>query len=178
MARDRRSRDQKRKAKLVQRSRRQAPAEPLAYHGKKYQADFWVPHVFETEKAVYEAIKLSHEQLTNAQVKTAFVQLIEQLRSGQPGPLAEGELEIVFAAGKEVESLIWNIRRHWRILVEEVGPVAADDLIGILRTLLGSIEAHGRNTGAARGYVHFLVGFMERGEISRGRIPSGYFQAE
>src|SRR2546423_2789022 len=118
MAKDRRSRDQKRKAKLAERNRRQAPAEPLAYHGTKYQADRWVPHVFATEKAVYEAIKLSQGHLTNEQVKTAFVQLIEQIRSGLPGPLPDGEADVIFAPGKEVEYLIWNIRRHWRILFE------------------------------------------------------------
>jgi hypothetical protein len=173
MAKDRRSRDQKRKAKLTERTRRRGPVESLAYHGTTYQADEWVAHVFETEKAVYEAIKLSQGHLTNEQVREAFVQLIEELRKGQPGPLADGEAEVVFSAGKEREYIVWNIRRHWRILVEEVGPVAVDDLIGILRTLLGSIEAHGWNTGPGRGYVSFLVGFMERGEIPRGRASGG-----
>ena len=64
MSKKRLSHDQKRKAKLTER-RKHASAEPLAYSGKKYQADRWVPHVFETEKAVYEVIKLSQEQLTN-----------------------------------------------------------------------------------------------------------------
>ncbi len=170
MAKDRRSRDQKRKAKLTERKRGQGPAEPLAYDGKKYQADRWVPHVYQTELAIYEVLKLSQGHLTNDRVKTAFVQLIEQLRGGQPGPLAEGEPEVDFAAGKEVEFLIWNIRRHWRVLVEARGPVATGDLVGILRTLLNSIEAHGWNTGPARGYVSFLVGFMERGEIPKLRV--------
>ena len=97
----------------------------------------------------------------------------EALRGGQPGPLSEEEPEVLLAPGKEVEYLIWNIRRHWRILFDTEGPVATDDLIGILRTLLGSIEAHGWNTGAGRGYVSFLVGFIERGEIPSGRASPG-----
>ena len=151
MAKDRRSRDQKPKAKLVNRSRKQTAGDPLAYSGKKYQSDRWLPHVAETEQAVYGLIKFSQSRLTNDQVRTAFVQLIEHLRQGQPGPLSDGEPETAFSSGNEVEFLVWNIRRHWRILVEEEGPVAAEDLTGILRTLLHSIQAHAWNTGSGPG---------------------------
>src|SRR5438067_9887680 len=123
MVKDRRSHDQRRKAKVTARNRRHARPEPLAYHGRKYQADEWVPSVLQTELGVYEAIKQSRERLTNEQVRTAFIQLIEHLRRGQPGPLSEEEPEVVFATGKEVEFLIWNIRRHWLTLFETEGPV-------------------------------------------------------
>ena len=159
---DRRSHDQKRKAKLSKRAAKQPPAEPTPYSGAKYRADRWAPQVYETELAVYETIRLSGRLLTNAQVKTAFVQLIGQLRKGVPAALPDGEPEVTFAAGNEVEFLVWNIRRHWRILFQEKGPVSKEDLIGILRTLLYSIEAHAWNTGVARGYVSFLEDFMQR----------------
>src|SRR5262249_19283838 len=56
--------------------------------------------------------------------------------------------------------------------------VATEDLVGILRTLLNSIEAHGWNTGAGRGYVSFLVGVMERGGIPQSRGPQNFFNAK
>ena len=121
-----------------------------------------MPHVYQTELAIYEAIVLSGRRLTNEQVRAALVWLIKHLRSGQPAPLAEDEPEVAFAVGNEVEFLVWNIRQHWGILFQEQGPVRDDDLVGILRTLLNSIVAHAWQTGPSRGYVAFLDGFMQR----------------
>jgi hypothetical protein len=85
---------------------------------------------------------------------------------------AENEPEAPFAAGQEVEFLVENIRRHWQLLFREQGPVHRDDLVGIFRTLLHSIEAHARTTGRGRGYVDFLSSFL-RG--AHGLPPERYF---
>ena len=169
-------RQQKQQAKLAKRARKERtrkrePAEPLPYSGRKYQTDRWVPHVYQTELAVYEGIMLSGRRLTNEQVKQALVHLINQVRSGVPSLLPENEPEVPFTAGQEVEFLVGNIRRHWSTLFNTLGPVSRDDLVGILRTLLHSIEAHAWNTGRSRGYVDFLVSFM-RGAHSP---PPGYY---
>jgi hypothetical protein len=160
---DNRSRDQKRKAKLAKKAERQSQSDRITpYEGKKYQAPEWVPHVSETELAIYETIKLSNRTLKNEQVRTVFITLIKSLRTGEPALLPEDAPVVSYAPGNEVDYLIWNIRRHWRLLVAKVGPVSPDDLIGILRTLLYSIEAHAWNTGSHRGYVAFLEGFLEQ----------------
>jgi hypothetical protein len=159
-ARDRRSHDQKRKAKRAKRAKRQPPAEPTPYEGTKYQAERWVPHVYQTESAIYETILLSNRSLTNAQVREALTRLIAHLREGHPALLPEEEPEMLFVSGVEIEFLVWNIRRHWRQLFQEEGPVSHPDLIGILRTLLHSIEAHAWHTGPSLGYVAFLEDFM------------------
>ena len=103
---------------------------------------------------------LSGRRLTNEQVKQALVQLIHELRGGVTPVVAEDEPELPFAVGQEVEFLVGNFRRHWRVLFNEQGPVQRDDLIGVLRTLLHSIEAHAWNTGRGRGYVDFLSSFL------------------
>lgn len=162
-AKERRSRDQKRRAKLAQRAKKQEPAGPLPYSGRKYQTERWVPHVYQTELAIYEAIVLSRRQLTNPQVREALVQLIGHLREGKPPLLAEDAPAIAFSVGNEVEFLVWNIRSHWRSLFEEQGPVSTEDLVGILRTLLHSIEAQAWARGPSRGYVSFLDEFMRQG---------------
>ena len=158
-------REQKRRAKLAkrarkERSRRQSSTSPLPYAGRKYQSERWVPHVYQTELAICETIAHSDGRLTNEQVEAALVRLIDNLRRGLPPALPDGEPEVPFAAGQEVEFLVWNIRRHWRELFDDEGPVSRDDLVGILRTLLHSIEAHAWNTGPHRGYVDFLASFM------------------
>ncbi len=164
MAKDRRSRDQKRQAKLAERAKKISSQEKLAYSGKKYQAPPWTPHVFATERAVYQTIVLTERRLTNAQVEAAFTQLIARLRQGLPGPLQEGAEEVLFSEENAVAYLMWNIRRNWALLVQEQGPVSTEDLIGILRTLLYSIIAHAWNTGPSRGYVAFLYDFL-RGQV-------------
>ena len=104
----------------------------------------------------------SNRTLTNEQVRTAFVQLIGELRGGMAAALPEDAPEVAFAPGKEVEHLVWNIRRRWRLMFGEYGAVATSDLIGILRTLLYSMEAQAWDRGASRGYVDFLYHFSER----------------
>ena len=162
MGKDRRTHDQKRKAKLAERAKKQRQNASLAYTGTKYQADRWVPHVQHTELAIYETIRLSERRLTNDQVEKALIHLIAQLRAGMHPLLPEGEPEVVFASGQEVEFLVRNIRRRWGILFEQWGPTPTDDLIGILRTLLNSIEAHAWHRGAESGYLAFLESFVQR----------------
>ncbi|HEV3385355.1 MAG TPA: hypothetical protein VG097_11120 [Gemmata sp.] len=159
------SHDQKRKAKLAKRARKQSrDNEPTPYSGQKYQADEWVHHVFATEKAIYETIKLSNSTLTNKQVKAALVAIIEHIREGNQAILPEDAPVISFTAGTEVEYLFWNIRYHWRLLVADVGPVHKEDFVGILRTLLCSLQAHAWKTGEQRGYVAFIEDFLDRGD--------------
>jgi hypothetical protein len=160
-------RQQKRQAKLAKRARKERTrkrqsAEPLPYSGRKYQSDRWAPHVYQTECAIYEVVMLSDRRLTNDQTKEALVHLINQLRSGVSPTLAEGDPEVPFAPGQEIDFLVQNIRHHWRKLFNDEGPVSTSDLVGILRTLLYSIEAHAWHTGRSRGYVDFLVSFMRK----------------
>jgi hypothetical protein len=158
------SHDQKRKAKLAKRAKKQPrDNEPMPYSGPKYQADEWVPHVYATEKAIHDTIKLSNSTLTNKQVKAALVAIIEHIRAGKQAILIEDEPIVLYAPGAEVEYLVWNIRCNWRLLVEDVGPVHKDDFVGILRTLLHSLLAHAWRTGEQRGYVAFIEDFLDRG---------------
>jgi hypothetical protein len=153
------SRDQKRRAKLAERKRRQKPAEPLPYEGQKYRADAYLPYVFRTETAVLEAYLESDRKLTNEQVRQAFVQLIERLRHHSLAVIAEVEPEAQAEPGT-VEDVVLRIRRGWQDLFTQRQPCSRDDMIGILRMLLFSIEAQGWNSGPGRGYLVFLEKFL------------------
>src|SRR5439155_13834938 len=61
-----------------------------------------------------------------------------------------------------VEALMWLIRRSWTLFFEKQGPVAVEDLVGILRTLLHSIKAQAWRWGPKLGYVQFIKGFMAK----------------
>lgn len=167
MGKDHRTSDQKRKAKLAARARKQRNSADLTpYEGTKYQSSRWMPYVHSTEQGVFETIQLSQHRLTNKQVKEAFRTLIKQLHEGTSPVLAEDEPEMEFAKGDEVQFLVWAIRRHWTELFETQKPAGSADLIGILRTLLNSIDAHAWNTGPNKGYVAYLDSFMRRTGLS------------
>ncbi len=156
------SHDQKRKAKLAKRRDKAGPPEITPYEGSKYQAPRWTPFVYATEKAIYEVIVLSERRLTNDAVRRTFVELIYLLRSKVSAALPEGAPEVVFDLADPVPYLSYKIRLAWRTVQQESGPVRNDDWIGILRTLLNSIEAHAWNSGASRGYVVFLENFIPK----------------
>ena len=160
MAKDRRSRDQKRKDKLAKDSKKKAIADVAPYEGSKYHADSWLSTVANTELGVYDAIVASHRTLSNRTVEAAFVELVRGLRDGLSPTPVDDEPKVLYTKETERESIVWNIRHHWSIMFERGDTVATEDLIGILRTLLYSIRAHAANTGPSMGYVHFLYNLM------------------
>lgn len=172
MAKDRRSKDQKRKAKLQARAKRDREVEYLTpYEGRKYHAASWVPAVYATERAVYEASELSRHTLTNEQVESAFVLLLEHLHEKGPPLLDDDAPSVPLQPGTEAFFVCWNIRRHWGEFFRTNGPVSSHDLTGILRTLLASLEIHNWRTGAARGYLEFLREFMQEGMAGGASRP-------
>jgi hypothetical protein len=163
MPRDRRTKDQKRQAKLKDRERRRPQRAPgLAYSGAEYRKPRWVPLVFATEVAVYETLVMSDHELTNTQAQSAFTDLVFALRAGKPPVLSPDEPDAGYGAAGWAAILIWNIRRAWTDHFDRHGPVHREHLIGVLRTLLYSIEAH-----ASRSRGGYL-GFIERFLTSRG----------
>jgi hypothetical protein len=161
------SRDQKRKAKLTERNKKARAREIfLPYSGTRYQADAWVPVVYSTEKAIHDVIVESKRSVTNSHVNQALVLLIDHLHRGGPAMLGDGEPEVLFAASAIPERLFFKIRQAWSSLAESGRVVAPADLIGILRTLLFSLEAHAFRTGESRGYVVFLEEFIPKAIVS------------
>jgi hypothetical protein len=172
MSKDKRSRDQKRKAKLADRAKKhKAPAvEP--YEGAKYRQPQWDSLVLATELAVYEVIRMTDRRLTNDEAQKAFEDLVLQLRRGLSPTLKPDEPRPTLQPGQASAFLIWNIRRHWTEYFATESSVATSDLIGVLRTLLYSIEAHEWKTGRQRGYVAFIENFLEeRGLDRQAQLP-------
>ena len=93
MAKDKRSRDQKRKAKLTERARKGPPAaqSSLAYSGNKYKTNDLIPVIMRTETAVYEAYVLTDREITDHIVRAALEKLVLQMRAGPLPPLVEGD---------------------------------------------------------------------------------------
>lgn len=169
MSKDRRSKDQRRKAKLEKRAKRLRDTEVLPYHGKKYRRTDLIPTFYHTELGVHEAFVTCDRKLTDDMAVGAITRLIQQLRQG-PLPPAVDPDSIEEIEGFEEEFIIQNIRRHWEILFRDSPRPVKDDLIGILRTTLGSIEIWATGVPGSRHYLCYIenfLGFRQGGSAPR-----------
>jgi hypothetical protein len=161
MAKDRRSRDQKRKAKLAKKQQKARQSVSLAYLGEKYKTDELVPTWLATETAIYEAYVMLDRKLLDQTVVAAVEALIKPLRAGTLPPLEDdGTLHI--REGQEQDLVMQNIRRHWALHFEKEWKPPRDKLIGVLRTILGSIEKVRAPGPRSQSYMRHIAGFLTK----------------
>jgi hypothetical protein len=158
---------QRKQQKKQKAKRERQKGEPLvlAYKGDKYKTDELVPLIFETEVAVYECFVMSSRRLTDHHVRAALEKLIVQLRHG-PLPEWDSNTTPDLVASGEVELVIANIRRSWHRFFQSHPHPGHDNVIGVLRTTLGSIEVWGSISPTSRGYLRYVEGFCNRLGVS------------
>jgi hypothetical protein len=151
------SRNQKRQQKLAKRERREASDSALSYTGNRYKKADFVKPLYETEMGIYEAFVVSGRELVDDDVEDALEDLIGALRER---PVAE----LIFPMpGDDSQPEGWvptTILPHWQRMLEVQTLPARDDLIGILRTILGSLGTWRSQSASSRGYLNYLEGFM------------------
>ncbi len=166
---DRQSRDQKRKAKLKKRAERSRKHESLAYAGSKYKTDEYAPLFFRTEVGIYESYVMCDRELTDDEVEAAIERLVLQMRQGPLPPLSEAGT-LTLTDGGEEDLVIANIRRNWQIMAEEETLPGRDDLIGMLRTILHSIQVWRSQSMHSQGYLRYVEGFVKKLGVSVRRV--------
>jgi hypothetical protein len=172
MAKKKLSRDQKRKAKLAKREKKHTSRVSLAYHGNRYRKDKFVPIFFETELGIFYADADANESYTDRNVEVALTNLVVQLRAG-PLPAQPESPHGVSGERLSAEAAItWHIRDSWRHYFQSNPPLARESIIGVLRTLLDSLEVWGTPGRGSRGYLSYLKGFLkQQGVIAHGPRP-------
>jgi len=175
------AKDVKRRKKLAAKAKLKAKNKVLPYEGTKYQADVWRPYVDAVDDAVFDVMGGSSRQLTDIAVRKSFEALARQLRGGLPPLPAADENSLPYTPDSEVDFLVQTIRQNWAKAFARFGSCQPADLIGVLRTLLNSINAHAWNTGATRGYVDFVWNRTQTlggSSMSVGRILSSLPMSE
>ncbi|MBU4270992.1 MAG: hypothetical protein KKA28_03890 [Planctomycetes bacterium] len=160
--------EKKRRAKREHLSRKPVS---LAYQGNKYRNEETIPLVFQTEIGIYESFVMSDRRITDHHVRRALERLIREVRGGEgclssrcvPNDLAEQE--------SEENLIVWNIRQHWEEYAEKEPFPDRGILIGVLRTILGSIETWGNISPTSRGYLRYLEGFMGKLGVNCRQVP-------
>jgi hypothetical protein len=154
------SRDQKRKQKLAKRNRRVPDLPALPYTGNRYKSPEFVEPLFQTEQGIYDIFMISGREITDDDVEEGLLELIDDLRAR---PAAELIFEAVPAEGESLDaSVAALILNHWHRLLDAGRLPPRDDLIGILRTILGSVDVWRSKSMSSRGYLNYLEGFMQK----------------
>lgn len=154
------SRDQKRKQKLAKRQRRQPQMESLAYAGNRYKSDEFVEPLFRAERGIYTYYVISDREITDDDVEPELEELIADLRREPVSELiAANQPDEEGAFEPSAPALILD---QWDILRDVRKLPSRDDLIGILRTILGSLEVWRSKSASSRGYLNYLEGFMNK----------------
>jgi hypothetical protein len=173
------SRDQQRKAKLSERARKAhlPPSQSeLAYTGNRYKRDELIPVFFHTETAIYEVFVMTDREITDHTVRSALEKLVLQLRAG---PLPDRETdEVSYARGQEGDLLIQSIRRRWDELFQDEPHPGTENLIGVLRTMLGSVNIWSTPSPSSRGYLHYIEGFLSKAGVKVRKVSARTMQEE
>ena len=157
---------------------KRVPVSELVYRGNKYRTEELVPVLMQTEIGIYEIFVMADRKLTDHQVERAIARLILAMRRGTLPPL-DAETQLSVEAGKEEELVTWNIRRNWQILFQKSPHPGRDNLVGLLRTILGSIDSWKSVSPTSRGYLKYLEGFLKKLGVSVDVVsPGGELVAE
>ena len=161
MSKDQKKLNKKRKKKLEEKKRKARQAQSLAYTGNKYKTKELVSALMYAEIGIYETYVMIDHKLVDRTVASALEALIRQLHTGSLPPLPETD-EIHFEVGREEDLLIDNIRRNWAKHFATEWQPPKDKLIGILRTILGSLETMKSPGSQSQSYLKHISGFLTK----------------
>jgi hypothetical protein len=147
----------RRKARKEREARRQQA--PSAYLGSKYHTDELAPVYLEVETAIYASYLVSGGRTTDHDVRRGLEKLILSIRQGLPVVPGE-EPELVYAPGDEAEFVVTSIRRQCWDKFRFQGDPGRDNLVGVLRSTLGSISRYASVSPQSRNYLEFLEEFL------------------
>jgi len=159
MSKDPHAKKLERKKELERRKANQA--ESLAYNGLKYKTDELTPVWFQVESAIYQAYVISEYKLVDRDVKSAVESLIRQTRSGTTSTLDPNEM-IRYTPGEEHDLVIACIRLNCAGSETAETRPSRDDFIGVLRSVLGTIELKRVPGPDSQYYLRYIAGFLKR----------------
>lgn len=161
MSKDRSRRDRKRKKRLAKEKRKARQTESLAYMGEKYKADKLIPAWLHTEIGIYQTYVMTDRKLLDQTVASSLENLVRMMRAGTLPQFSETD-EIHYEVGREEDLLIENVRRCWADHFATEWRPPKEQLIGVLRTILGSIQKVKAPGPRSQSYLKHIAGFLTK----------------
>lgn len=168
MAKDPHARKRK---KLEDEKRRKArQAESLIYTGDKYKKTEFVPTMMHAERAIFETFLMTGRSMSDQTAITGIKRLVLAMRGDELPPLPDTPSNS-YDAGREADLVMENIRRNWAKHFATARRPSDEDLIGILRTILGSIDRWRTPGPGSIGYLHYIAGFLKKAGLTFEVVP-------
>lgn len=159
------SRDQKRKAKKRKEARRIAQRSQWhveAYRGRKYRTEELIRLHVVIEQGIHLADTILDKDLTDREVRRALESLVVGIRTGvlrqscQPSRASKHEVT------DHPTTVLNCIRSNLSSSFSEEEFPSWDNIAGVARSILGSIECHTTAWPNSRGYLEYLEGFLRQ----------------
>ena len=164
------NRPKRAKKHKAKRADRRTGSGSLAYHGNKYKTKDLAQIHFHAEVGIYESFVMTDRTLTDRTVTSAVEKLILQMRKG-PLPELGDTSTVSLVKGEEEDFVVWNIRRNLQQLSETEPRATRDNVIGVLRTILGSVEVWRSASPTSRGYLRYIEGFLQKAGVCVEAYP-------
>ena len=161
MSKDQRKLDKKRKKRMEEKKRKARQANSLAYMGNKYKSDDLIPTHMHTEIGIYQTYVMTDRKLLDQTVASAIETLVRKMRTGSLPPISEAA-DIHYEVGHEEDLVIENIRRSWANHFATEWKPPKEKLIGVLRSILGSIEKVKSAGPRSQSYMKHIAGFLTK----------------
>lgn len=158
----------KQEKKRQQRLRQRETKNPgvLAYHGNKYRTEALVMPLMRTETAILEAYMVLDRNLTDHDVSQGLVRLIDRIRHGD---IVADDGPVCIEVDDPAQAVVELVRHKWRGLAGSLP--GRDSLVGIVRTILGSVENHKSPNRQSRNYLHFVERFLDELGVRVQAVP-------
>ena len=133
----------------------------LAYHGNKFKKKELVSTWMHAEIGIYQTYVVTNRKLIDQTVVSSLEKLIGMMRKGTLPELSEtGKID--YDVGNEEDLVIENIRRSWADHFATEWKPSGDQLVGVLRTILASIEKVKSPGPRSQSYMRHIAGFLTK----------------
>jgi hypothetical protein len=152
--------ERKRKEKELQKRQKMLARQPLAIDTDQFKKPRLAQVWLQTETAILEVYIATSKDISDQTVIAAIERLVRQMQAG-PLPPLEVETHLAWKMGQEEDLIIENIRRRWVPLLEAENRPSKEDFIGVLRSILGTINLQKSPLPHSVGYLRYIGSFLE-----------------
>lgn len=134
---------------------------PLEYTGARYQSPRYTLPLMMVELGIRNADRASGGKLLDSGVRCTLAFMVKQLHNG-PQDVVEGLValrELPFDDADQ-RRILASIVDEWLAYFEHSPRLSRADAVGILRTLVHSLDVRTEMRPNGRGYLHFLEEFL------------------